>query len=234
MQSGAELHGDAVAAAVVGRCWNRIGVHGDGSCELLEQHIHCRNCAVFSAAAASLLDRELPPGHLTEWTRVVADAKPSAVQKSCSVVIFRIGAEWLALPTAVFEEIVGPRPLHSLPHRGGAVAGVVNVRGELLVCLSLGYLLGINNSAADGPRLPNGRLLVLASDRNRVVCPVDEVHGVHRFDPRQLQEAPASSSRSAAAYTRAVLRLPQHAVGVLDEQLLFQFFNRSLASATAT
>ncbi|KEZ64308.1 chemotaxis protein CheW, partial [Pseudomonas amygdali pv. tabaci str. ATCC 11528] len=38
-------------------CWNRIGIHGDRSCPLLGEHIHCRNCAVYSAAATRLLDR---------------------------------------------------------------------------------------------------------------------------------------------------------------------------------
>ena len=38
-------------------CWNRIGIHGDKSCPLLAEHIHCRNCSVYSAAATRLLDR---------------------------------------------------------------------------------------------------------------------------------------------------------------------------------
>ena len=29
-------------------CWNRIGIHGDKSCPLLAEHIHCRNCSVYS------------------------------------------------------------------------------------------------------------------------------------------------------------------------------------------
>ncbi|HCF6871985.1 TPA: chemotaxis protein CheW, partial [Pseudomonas aeruginosa] len=38
-------------------CWNRIGVHGDKSCERLAEHVHCRNCEVYAAAATYLLDR---------------------------------------------------------------------------------------------------------------------------------------------------------------------------------
>ena len=37
-------------------CWNRIGVRGDQSCPLLIEHIHCRNCALYAAAAIRLLD----------------------------------------------------------------------------------------------------------------------------------------------------------------------------------
>ena len=32
-------------------CWNRIGIHGDKSCERLAAHVHCRNCEVHAAAA---------------------------------------------------------------------------------------------------------------------------------------------------------------------------------------
>ena len=35
-------------------CWNRIGIHGDKSCERLAAHVHCRNCEVHAAAATLL------------------------------------------------------------------------------------------------------------------------------------------------------------------------------------
>jgi len=44
-------------AQAIDDCWNRIGIHGDKSCPLLAEHIHCRNCSVYSAAATRLLDR---------------------------------------------------------------------------------------------------------------------------------------------------------------------------------
>ncbi len=236
MQTPPEPRVETDGGAAVERCWRSIGVHGDASCPKLKQHVHCRNCAVFTASAEALLEREPPPGHLAESTRLVAGAKPVASHDTCSVVIFRLGAEWLALPTAVFEEVVGQRPVHSLPHRRGAVQGIANVRGELLVCMSLHWMLNIGaaQSPAAALRQQPGRLLVLAHGGSRVVCQVDEVRGVHRFDPRQLQEVPATLARYAAAHTRAVLRLPKHTVGVLDEQALFQSIHRSLSSATTT
>ena len=48
-----------VAAAAVNACWDRIGVQGDASCPELKQHVHCRNCPVYSAGAMQLLDREM-------------------------------------------------------------------------------------------------------------------------------------------------------------------------------
>ena len=42
------IHTDALA---IDDCWNRIGIYGDKSCPVLPEHIHCRNCSVYSAAA---------------------------------------------------------------------------------------------------------------------------------------------------------------------------------------
>lgn len=219
-------------------CWNRIGVRGDSSCPELRHHVHCRNCPVYSAAAVSLLDTELPEGHLSEWTGHIAREQLAAPADTQSVVLFRIGAEWLALPTAMFKEIADLRSIHSIPHRrNGVVLGLVNVRGELLVCLSLRQLLGVQAQAAprrERQRIQEERLLVIESEGSRCACPVDEVHGIVRFAAGELGEVPATIAKAAATYVKAVLPWQDKAVGLLDQALLFHTFNRSLSSATAT
>lgn len=219
-----------------GACWGTIGVRGDRSCARLETHVHCRNCPVFSAAAAQLLDRGLPGGRLAEWSALVAQVKTEERRGLESVVVFRVGAEWLGLPTVAFEEIAGLRPIHSLPHRGGAVLGLANVRGSLIVCLSLHQLLGVGTAGnAVAPQQEGGaRLLVIGRRGSRVVCPVDEVHGVQRYDARDIGDAPATVARGSRHFTRAVLPWRERVVGLLDEVLLFEHINRSLALASAT
>ena len=213
-------------------CWNHIGVWGDGSCPELATFTHCRNCPKYSAAAAGLLDRELPADYRAESTRHYSTEKNAAAHASQSAVIFRIGAEWLALDTAVFREVCDVRPIHSLPHRrNGVVLGIVNVHGELLACVSLAALLGVDKSAAvkTERRLTHARLLVASSAGARLVFPVDEVHGIHRFDAKQLVEAPATVAKATATYTKSVLAWRDKTVGCLDDQLLFYTLNRGFA-----
>ncbi len=231
---------EPAARTAIDDCWNRIGVAGDASCPQLETHIHCRNCPVYAAAAVDLLDRELPAGHLAEWTRHVARPKAAPEDGAQSAVVFRIGAEWLALPTSVFKEVVGARPLHSLPHRrGGIVLGLVNIRGELEVCVSLRQILRLDE-AADKRGAGEPRFLVLKppvhdqQGGGGAVCPADEVFGVERYYPRQLMPVPATAAKAAATYTKALLSWQQKSVGLLDAQLLFHTINRSLALATTT
>ncbi len=73
------------------------------------------------------------------------------------------------------------------------------------------------------------RLLVLAQEGQRLVFPVDEVHGTHRFHPQQLAAVPATVAKATATYTKAILPWQKKSVGLLDEQLLFYTLNRSLA-----
>lgn len=206
---------------------------GDTSCPELKKHIHCRNCPVYSAAATELLDRDLPANYLDECTRHVAQQKPESAGDTQSVVVFRIGSEWLALPTAVFREIVDIRPVHSLPHRrSGVVLGLTNIRGELLVCISLRQILRLEEATEtknEKLRTVNSRMLFIQYEGLRAVCPVDEVFGVHRFRPRELMSVPAILAKATTTYTKGVVSWPQGALGLLDEDLLFYALNRGLA-----
>jgi chemotaxis-related protein WspD len=218
--------------ATVKNCWNTIGVRGDGSCPELAAHVHCRNCPVYSGAAADLLNGEPPPGYLQQWTTQIRQGKGAAERAALSALLFRLGAEWLALPTSVLTEIASPRPIHSLPHRrGDSVLGLANIRGTLLACVSLHNLLGIEaNEAADNDSGPAvGRLLVMQRDGLRAACPVDEVHGIERISARELGTVPATVAGAETRFTRAVLTWRQRTVGVLDDTPLFRAVARSLA-----
>jgi chemotaxis-related protein WspD len=213
-------------------CWNTIGVRGDRSCPELRVHGHCRNCPVFSAAATTLLERAPAARDVAEATAHFAEIRPARERDTRAVVLFRLDTEWLGLPGSVVEEVTPLLPVHSIPHRhGGVVMGLANVRGELRACISLGQLLGLAQSPASTPIVGRAarRLLAIRRDGVRVVCPIDEVHGVHRFHPRELQDVPATVGQAASAYSKAVLAWRGHAVGMLDDQLLFYSLRRSLA-----
>jgi chemotaxis-related protein WspD len=225
--------GPGSAPVLVNACWTSIGVRGDASCPELKQHVHCRNCPVYSAGAMQLLDGEAASDDLAWRTGHFAQPKHVKELNTQSIVIFRVGSEWLALPTPCVTEVANVLPIHTLPHRpGGVVLGLASVRGELLICVSLGNMLGIEPSADVDPstsRKAHRRLLVIRQKHIRAVCPVDEIHGIHRFHPRELKEVPATVARATATYSKALLSWREHSVGVLDDELLFYGLKRSVA-----
>jgi chemotaxis-related protein WspD len=212
-------------------CWNEIGVHGDGSCPELERFVRCRNCPVYSSAGVRLLDRPSPEGYRREWRDHFAQEKQLAARRKHSAVIFGVKDERLALPTEAFQEVAERRPVHSLPHRRqGIVLGLVNIRGELLVCVSLGHLLGLENLGPRETRRKVHRWLLVGDwGGNRFVFPVDEVCGIHHFDLQQLQEPPATLAKSNLRFSRGILQWEGRTVGFLDPNWLFLSLNRSLA-----
>jgi chemotaxis-related protein WspD len=211
-------------------CWNEIGVQGNATCPELPKFFHCRNCRVYSRAAVQLLDRPLLPEYRREWTERYAQARHLAAPAWTSVLLFRIHAEWLALPTQAFQEVAEHRRVHSLPHRRrGLVLGLVNIRGELLICVSLGRLLGVERVPATGTaRQSYDRLLVANWDGNRLVFPADEVCGIHRFQQADLREPPATPAKSYPTYTRGLVSWQGKTAGLLDAERVFAALNRSL------
>ncbi|WP_341782896.1 chemotaxis protein CheW [Pseudomonas putida] len=202
-------------------CWNRIGVRGDKQCPLLERHVHCRNCEVYAAAATRLLDR-----YALVQEYQAAAVQPDAENTGRSMLLFRLGEEWLALATACLAEIAPLQAVHSLPHqRSRLLHGVANVRGALVPCLSLADLLGVQAGSTEqrsARAMP--RMLILAAEGGPVVMAVEEIDGIHRLDPQLL-----GSGRDATRFTAAVLQWRGRSVRVLDDQHLLSAVQRSLS-----
>ncbi|MFJ4453652.1 chemotaxis protein CheW [Pseudomonas sp. NPDC089392] len=211
----------AEEGAHIDDCWNRIGVHGNKQCPLLERHVHCRNCEVYAAAATRLLDR-----YALMQDHQAAAAQPVEENTGRSMLLFRLGEEWLALATACLAEIAPLQAVHSLPHqRSRVLQGVANVRGALVPCLSLADLLGVQARTAEqrsGRAMP--RMLILAAEGGPVVMAVEEVDGIHRLDPLLL-----GSGQDATHFTAAVLQWRGRSVRVLDDQQLLTAVQRSLS-----
>lgn len=219
-------------------CWNQIGVWGDTTCPRLAEIGHCRNCPVYVSSAGRLLHGEPPEDYVQEWTERLAQPRVTTEAETASALIFRLGREWFALRAAVLQEVAEPRPIHSVPHRrGGVLAGLVNIRGELLVCVSLSEVLGLARGnaalAPNGAANPDGRrvyerLLVVSTDGGRLAFPVCEIHGVEPYAPENLRPVPVTLALSGTRYTRHLLPWGERSVGFLDDAPLFHHLNRSL------
>jgi chemotaxis-related protein WspD len=222
----------SMSSAKLNDCWNKIGVWGNRECGELKNVIHCRNCAVYSSAAAQLLGAELPKDYLEHWTAHFATEPKAGNRQLEAALIFRIGAEWLALSPSNLQEIVENRPTHSLPQGGSkTLLGLVNIRGELLVCVALDRLLGLGKTEPEkssSKRAIYRRMVVAGREGSRFAFPVDEVHGIHQFDPNELKGIPSTVAMAQRTYMRGILFWQNKAVACLDDQLLFDMLERGL------
>ena len=217
--------------AAVDDCWNRIGVFGDKSCPQLERHIHCRNCEVYGAAAIALLDRY--GSALERGDDDYAQDETEEVQGAQrSLLIFRLGEQWLAIATRCLAEVMPVSPIHVLPHRNSrGLLGVTNVRGTLVACLSLAELLDLDTQqdARRGERRVIPRMLILESDSGPLVTPVDEVSGIQRIPVARISSAKHDDKRAISRFTAGVLQWQQQSITLLDDEQLLQTMIGSLA-----
>ncbi|MBU0675870.1 MAG: chemotaxis protein CheW [Proteobacteria bacterium] len=216
-------------------CWNRIGVWSEAEerCPELNRMIHCRNCPVYADVGRQLLNRKALPEYIKESTAIFARAKAEKQEKIKSVFVFRAGGEWLALPSVLIQEVVDMGIIHSLPHRNSKVLrGVVNIRGKLELCFSIGAILGIErfekSRRGEGKYVSPARLVVADRHGERVVFPVSEIHGYLRYGDKMLQPLPITVSGSRAAFTIGILCVEDFDVGLLNDQVLYEALKRNL------
>jgi len=202
-------------------CWQQIGVWGDRSCPELTKVTHCHNCPVFAAAGRRFLDVPSPEGYLDEWALRLGTPENEEAGDEISILAFRIRDEWLALPVNVLVEVTPSSTIHRIPHRGGILSGMVNIRGELHLCVRLDLLLGV---ARGDDILANEkpRLIVIRRDSEGWVFVADEVDQVHRVPVTSLVQAPPTLARAAAKMNRGVFHLRGKSIGLLDDAKLFQ------------
>jgi chemotaxis-related protein WspD len=208
-------------------CWRETGIAGERSCEKLSRYVHCRNCPEYSNLGRTLFAREIPEDYRREMTKELAEPAVPPAEDMESVVVFRVGPEWFALRTIVFHEITASARAYVLPFRsGGALAGLVNVNGELLLCVSFRDVLGLAEEKTELGRTP--RLCVVGVGRERLAFCVDEILGVRRVSRAALRKVPVTLAKSPQAQTRWCFEFDGCNIGLIDEKKFFDSLDRSL------
>lgn len=206
-------------------CWNRTGVAGDRSCPELERLVHCRNCRAYTEVARASLHAPVEDTYQEFWARELGQVSQAATPADGAAVVFRIGAEWLALPAALVRSVAPQAPAHRIPHRNApGLLGVVNVGGRLLPAVSLGALLGVDTRQAPAVagRHVFPRLLVIEAGKQPCALPVAELHGVVRYAAAALAEPAETVERPRPEHLDGVLAHRGMQVGVVNGALLAQ------------
>ena len=167
----------------------------------------------------SVADRE-------RWRSEIAATLPTTDDDDRLVLfVFRVGGERFGIEPA-HVELAAPLPgIHSIPHRGASIAGVVNVRGAVTLCFSLADVLG----CASGPSATRPMLLVLNHGGWRVACRVDDAEGVSSFARSDLQAPPATLQAADHTHVKGILESGNGpGVGWLDVASLFEAFDLTM------
>ncbi len=202
-------------------CWRKIGVQGgDHSCERLIEVLHCRNCPVYAAAARRLLDRESP----LEVDDGLQDLRRGA--SASTALVFRLGQQWLGLPPALVAEVAANPPVRRLAHRtDGRIEGVVNVRGELRLCVSLVELLGLGRR---GNAPPSARLVLVEDDSGPLAFRCDEMRGLLPYTEDGIEAPPDTLPAPLDACVKALLPFGAGHIALLDGDAVSRLLRKAV------
>ena len=180
--------------------------------------------------ADKLLRRAAPEDYIREWEQYISGDKEADLPSTLiPVVIFRIGEEYLALPTIAIGQITEMKPVHRIPHqRCKILKGLVNINGQLRLFVSLANLLELGD-VFKGVEMHESHTLLMIEEEGEVwVFAVSEVCGLHHCDLARLKNVPVTVSKSTANYLKGVFSWSDKNVGLLEEELLFFSLRRSL------
>ena len=185
------------------------------------------------SASAKLLSRAIVTEYLQDQTARVAEAEQIVSTDLCSTLVFRLGAEWLALPAGICQQILPPQTECRVPYRSNAtLLGMVNVRGQLLLKVSLLPALRLTGQAnKQMTQKAYRRMVVVAAvlesgDAETWAFDVDEMYGVYAVSLGDLQPVAAGSAAATETCTRYLFDWEGQQVSFLDDIKLFDSVRR--------
>jgi purine-binding chemotaxis protein CheW len=122
----------------------------------------------------------------------------------------------LGVPIADVKETIELRPLTRVPLTPNVIAGLMNLRGEVVAVLDLAALLGLRHAEA-----AETRIVVLRRKKTAGVL-VDELTGVRTIREADVVPPPPALPAAGAALLQGVVTLEDHPLLLLDCQRLLE------------
>jgi len=140
----------------------------------------------------------------------VSTAMTELLTETLQVVSFRLENEIYSLDILCVQEIIKVLPVTQVPLTPPWMAGVINLRGQILPLIHLASRLGLKKT----PYQRNTRFVIVRGREQNVGLVVDEVQEVLRLPVSQLEPPPATSIEKD--YIQAVCKHDNRLVIVLD------------------
>jgi purine-binding chemotaxis protein CheW len=154
------------------------------------------------------------PDHILEAIerhRTTSALSP-AEQERVPYLGFFLGQEVYGLPLEQLREVARLTRLRRVPGAQPGVAGLVNLRGEIVCALDVRTILGLGAvPPAEAPIF-----VALRGFEDPLGVVVVSIADVYSIDPGQIEPPPATWPAARAAYFVGTARVPEGLMGLLD------------------
>jgi purine-binding chemotaxis protein CheW len=140
------------------------------------------------------------------------EAEPREEQERVSYLGFYLGAEVYGLPLEQLREVARVSHLRRVPGAPAGVAGLVNLRGEILCALDVRAILGLPAKAATDSSF----LVALRGFGDPLGLIVDSIADIYAVAPGDIEAPPATWSAEQAECFIGTARVAAGLMGVID------------------
>jgi len=151
----------------------------------------------------------------TEIPRADADFRPDAavpVVEPVAYLGFVVGLDVYGLPLDHLREVARLKRLRRIPGAPPSVAGLMNLRGQIVCALDTRAILCVPGPAPAG----GGYLIALRGFPDPLGLVVDAVTDVHAVDPGSIEPPPAAWPPSRTVFTLGTVTIPRGLMTLLD------------------
>lgn len=125
---------------------------------------------------------------------------------------FRIGDTTFILNIHQVQEVLQAQEMVKVPLSSGLVAGLINLRGDIVPAVNLRPVLGIHDALKETDNMN----VVIYSPIGIFSMIVDEVHDILEVSPTMIQATPPSLPGYLKALTNGICKLSSSLLMVLD------------------
>lgn len=121
-----------------------------------------------------------------EYWRSIEESDEAAASETRDYVVFRLGGERYALPSAVAREVLRLPRMVRVPRVAGHIRGVINLRGQIVAVTDLRPLLGLA-----GDDMPAASQLIVVEAAGLLTALLTErVEGIRTLDLAAIEPIP--------------------------------------------
>lgn len=134
-------------------------------------------------------------------------------------VSFRLERQWLGVPVNVVQEVLNPQTIRRVPRAPSEVAGLLNLRGQIVTAVDLRQRLGLPEYQDERGSMN----VVVRHGQESFSLLVDDVGDVINVFGHKIEPVPSSLDAQWKAVTKGVFRLEKRLFVILNVPAVLKF-----------
>lgn len=145
-------------------------------------------------------------------------AKKETKEKNIQMVVFRVSSEWYAVEIADVREVVNFEKITFLPSMPEHIAGIFNLRGNILSVTDLRKVFGLSQEAPAA----RSKLVVIQSGILETALLADEMAEPLEVSAAQIDPTLSTIALDKAEYLSGTCNIDRKFIGILRTEKILQ------------